>query len=610
MANLLKTLALGTALTVASAANAELATLSVEVSNVTSNDADFVITCNNPDVPFYYQVIPSVYLEPFGGTDGIYNFQKAEWEGYAEKYEIVWTDFISSSMSYYESAEDKASEWRNIVGGVDYVVFALGMDPEGNLTTNVAFKEFTAVAATPSDNTFEISLISVEDSERGRMKATAKVTPSNNDTYAVTSYLKEFVDKYDLTPGTAGYVDFLSNLMYNVSAESLVSGEQELVFDYLQPDKEYYLVAVGMDENLAPTTAITKFAFTSGKTEPVEPVDPVDPVDPDKKKTIDLQLTNISNMDAHLVLTVSDPDMLYFIDVTRADKIEETGGVDNIPNSQIIEWWKWLATMYSGTDWTEFIPMQCTSGNIDCDLSELIDDGKLSDVYWGTDYVLYAVGFDLEGNVISNNAHVAFTTTKPEKSDITFEFTPISFEKNPAYPKYYDAVVDVTPSNDTEEYMTEYCKTRILDQYKDRDETEDEIIQFQFMDYARYHNGKSRVEMPNLDITDARGDVDYYIIAVGWNDGPTTPIQKYQFNLNTEPGTTGITLEKSDKPFVFARNGRIEIHGAYDAGAVFTVSGQYVGNLRPGRSVSVEPGIYAVHYLADGKNHSVKVLVK
>lgn len=63
MANLLKTLALGAALAVTSAANAELATLSVEVSNVTSNDADFVITCNNPDVPFYYQVIPSVRLE-------------------------------------------------------------------------------------------------------------------------------------------------------------------------------------------------------------------------------------------------------------------------------------------------------------------------------------------------------------------------------------------------------------------------------------------------------------------------------------------------------------------------------------------------------------------
>ena len=313
-------------------------------------------------------------------------------------------------------------------------------------------------------------------------------------------------------------------------------------------------------------------------------------------------------MDAHLVLKVSDPNMLYFIDVSKADKIEETGGVDNIANSQIIEWWKWLASMYSGTDWTEFIPLQCMSGNIECDLSDMIEEGKMSHVYWGTDYIIYAIGFDLQGNVISNNAYVPFSTTRPDKSDITFEFTPISFEKDERYPTYYNAVVDVTPSNDTEEYFTEYCKTRIIDQYEGLDETEDEIIQFQFMEAEKYHTGYSRVEMPWLDISDYRGDVDYYIIAVGWNDGPTTAIQKYKFNINTE--TTRITLEKTDKPFVLGRNGRIEIHGNYDTGAVFSLSGKYIGNLRPGRSVGVEPGVYVVHYLADGVSHSTKIMVE
>lgn len=66
----------------------------------------------------------------------------------------------------------------------------------------------------------------------------------------------------------------------------------------------------------------------------------------------------------------------------------------------------------------------------------------------------------------------------------------------------------------------------------------------------------------------------------------------------------------SQEPFAVALNGRIEVQGNYDAAAVFSMSGQLVGSMRPGRSVNVEPGVYIVHYLADGVNHAVKVMVK
>lgn len=333
----------------------------------------------------------------------------------------------------------------------------------------------------------------------------------------------------------------------------------------------------------------------------------------DPENTIDVQISDVTNMDAHLVLTPSDPEMRYYMDVATAASVEDHGGIDNIPNALIIDWWKWLADMYS-MDWTELIPLQTVTGSIDSNLSELIEEGKLSHIYWGQDYIFYAVGFDLEGNVISNIANAAFSTPAPEKdSDLTFEFVPVSFKKNENYEKYYDAVFNVIPSNNDEEYFTEYCKTRILDQYEDgsldREYTEDEIIIDQFMDYAQFHQGSCTVNMPNLEFADSRGSVNYYIIAVGWNEGPTTSIQKYEFNFDTEiPG--GIRVEKSDKPFVTAMNGCIEIHGIYDAAAVFSTSGQHIGSLRPGRSLSVEPGVYVVHYLYDGVKHTTKVMVK
>lgn len=589
----------------------ELGTLSIEVSNVTSRDADYEITCDNDKVMYYCQTVPAYKLVPFGGANetAIYAFQKAEWESFGKMYDCPWTDFIASSMTNSGTTNGKASDWISVVGGVDYVVFALGMDPEGNLTTNVAFKEFKAVAGEPSQNTFDVSLASVAPMEKrpDRMAATFKVTPSNNDSYVIEYYGKETIDKYgDLTPGTEGYVKFMTNLMWDVTESSLVTGEQTVSFDRLMPDQEFYLTVVGMDANMAPTTPVTTFAFTSSLKQPEDPEVP--------KNTIDLKITDVKNMDAHLVLTPSDPEMLYYMDVSRAESVEAKGGIENIPNALIIDWWKWLADMY-GMDWTELIPMQTTKGSLDCNLSELIEADRMSDIWWGTDYVIYAVGFDEKGNIISNTAAVEFTTTKPEKNEnLTFEFKPVSIVQNERFDKYYDATLEVTPSNDNDEYMTEYCKTRIIDQYYngslDREYTEDEIVISQFVQYGKFHKGPSTVECLNLEKRDARGDVEYYVIAMGWNDGLTTPIYKYKFNFDTEIPGSGVTLEKYDEPVVVAMNGRIEVSGNYDAAAVFSMSGQLIGSMRPGRSVSVEPGVYVVHYLADGVNHTVKVMVK
>lgn len=598
------------ALTTAATANAGLANLTVDVSNVTSKDADFVITCDDANVPFYYQVVPAIKLEKFGGTAGIYDYQKAEWEGYGAAYECPWTDFIQNSMNNYESAQDNAASWVSVIGGVDYVVFALGMDPQGTLTTNVAYKEFKATAAAPSDNSFDISLVSVAPmgNRPERMATTLKVTPSNSDTYVVQYYGKEYVDKYgDLTSGTEGYINLLGNMMWDIDESSLMSGEQTVTFDRMMPDQEFIAIVIGMDSNLAPTTEVKTFSFTSSKYSGGE-----EPEIP--QNTIEMTLTDISNMDAHLVLTPSDPEMLYYIDVSTAKSVEDHGGIENIPQALIIDWWKWLASMHD-MDWTEIIPMQTQKGSLDCNLSDMVEEKKLSSVYWGTDYVLYAVGFDLQGNIISNIATVSFTTPSPEKNNnLTFNFTPVSFTKNETYDKYYDAVFTVTPSNNDDEYFTEYCKTRILDQYEDgsldREYTEDEIIIDQFIDYARYHKGPATVEMPNLDFKDSRGDVNYYIIAVGWNEGPTTSIQKFKFNFDTEIPQDGLTVEKVDQAFVTTADGHIDIQGNYDAAAVFSVSGQLIGAMRPGRSLGVQPGVYIVHYLADGTNHTVKVMVK
>ena len=570
-----------------------------EVSNVTANNLDLTITPADNSIKYYWDLKPKQTFDAEGGADKVIDNHIAKWTAEADSYGYgtTWQEMMGYSLHEGVTQEQSLGDDRTLFSGMEYVVYAFGMDPEGNPTTQVGTTSFTTVAVTPSQNTFSIKLDEVYP-DGYRMGAKASVTTSNADTYTMRCVPKQFYDKFDHTPGSIGQLNFIANnITPFVDADKLVSGNQQFTFTSLVEGDDYVLCAVGLDENLIPTTDVTTLPFKC---------------EPTNNYSIKLSVTDVTPMNAKIKIEPSDPDLHYYFDVASPEVIENHGGYDNIPDGLCIDWWKWIAEMYGGeVTWQEVMAQQLTSGTIDSTAAELISERGMSNIYWNGDWVLYAVGFDENGNVIAGPATFEFTTPDTEKSDLTFEFELIGAEHDEEHSwaghDTFIATIDVYPSRTGENFKVGQATGRIFDQWISSD-MENEYIKSQFLERAADFSDAVRIQCPGLEVSEYGGSIaSYYLLAMGWNEGPTTPIYKVEFDYDM---LSGLTIKESDSAAVFGGEGYIRLTGESDGAAVYSVSGQMIGAIRPESAISVPAGIYLVRYSADGKALTKKVMVK
>ncbi|MCM1005879.1 MAG: hypothetical protein NC402_06250 [Prevotella sp.] len=576
--------------------------ISIEVSDITASNAYMSFTPSSDDFGYCFFISSKADFDAAGGADKAIENQIKYWEQSAEIYQYTW----QKVMSWYQHngiyGEYAYESYGALMSETEYVVYAFAIDNDKNIIAPLVTKTFTTAEAEKSDITFTLSVTSTVPEGNDRNTVNAQCVPSNDDTYNVKCILKENVDKYDLTDSAQEKAFINEYMMYPLYANQIYSGTKNLTFEHLVNGTDYCLVAMGVTTDQVVTTGVTVFPFTCGEKQP----------DPTVSGTIALNVTDITGMDARIQIIPSNDDFIYFYDVTTPELIAKKGGVEAIPQKFIIEWWQYLAELYEGYTWQDIMKMQCTTGSVDEMASKLTEEGLLSQIYWGQDLVLYAVGFDENGNVVTPTATFDFKTPAPEKSDLTFEFEYMGTEINPDYKTVFTATVDVIPSRDGEPFLANYCTDRVYDQYdEDSDEDMFEFLTYQFYRYAHEFDGWARLQFPDLYINDVAAGKDvkqnYYAIVVGWNEGPTTPIYKFSFNADS---TSGVEVTEITDTQVLAGKGVINIFGTFDNAAVLNTAGQLIGGLRQPGSVNVAPGMYIVHYTANGKPASVKVMVK
>lgn len=578
-------------------------TLQIEVNEITTTDAMINITTSD-NSQFFWKLMEKSAYDQKGGKDKAVENQIEQWKLDASYYDDTeWQEMMSYSLVDNVSISAKQWLYEPLVPNTTYIVFAFGMDLNGNVTVPVTEKTFTTAGAAQSNNTFEISLVSVKRAMEGRMNVTAKVTPSNSDTYIARCIPKSIADNYNLTdPTSESYKKFAKDeVLYGINASWLLSGEKEQTFENRIADTEYYLVAMGVDGNFAQTTDLTLYKFMCEEYPKRE------------IKNITIEVSDVTPMNAHIKITPEDNEMLYYFDVAPSYLVDEKGGVECIPEKFIVDWWKFIADMYEDTKWQDLIPLQTRSGVTDAMAADLIKEGIMSNLYWDMEWTLYAVGFNLDGEIISNTAICEFTTPKPQESDLTFEFKVVSIEDNLKLSTekniFFDATIDIFPSREGEEYIAGYCRTIALDQYNGKENGEFEFLTDQFMDMSVSFNESKRIVMEGLRASTYEGDLqEYYLIAIGWNEGPTTALYDYTFSYETIP--TGISQEKGYETQITGTDGAICISGPCDGAAVYSVSGQLMGVIRSGRSLSVPTGVYIVTYDVNGDSNTTKVVVK
>ncbi len=588
------------------------ASIALEVKDIKTTDATISITPSDDELGYFYDLKTKAAFDADGGADAVVEKQIQAWTNAAAWYDdTTWQEMMEINRK--KGAEEFSARefmYEPLSPDTKYVVYAYALDAEGNVTVPVTTKEFTTTAPVPSANTFTVTLNSVEPlanrPERVVVKATVGTT--NDDTYIAQCVAKSVADKYDLSvPGSDSYKKFISSeLLYGLSADEIVSGEHEFTYERIVADTDYCIFVMGLDADRAPTTTLTRYDFVTSQY-------------PEPLPEIKLEISEISPMNAHLKVTPPSDDIYYFVDITPTSIIEEKGGIEAIPEKCIIDWWKFLESLFTdGTKWQDFIPMQCEQGSMDVWIKDLAEKGEISNLYWGGDWTVYAVGFNTEGEVVTKTAVQRFTTPKPEPNeDLTFTFEPVSMEKDEEASAawggrtIYTATIDIYPSDDSAPYMFNYMRTIILDQYNDEENPEENTYKFitqQFYDTALLVTDAARVVMPELDATRAGKKQEYYLIAMGWEEGPTTPIHKYTFSYDENSGLMSVTEVRDTDVIVNA--GTISMIGDCDGASVYSAAGQLVGSIRSGRSISVPAGMYIVTYSVNGKQTSKKVVVK
>lgn len=576
-------------------------TLEITVDNVSVQNATVTITPTPDELKYYWNYVDKATFEADGGADKAIENRIEKWKTHGSIYDTPWQEIMNLELQQGKMTESIYDFFLDILMyDTDYVVYAFGMDKEGNVTAPLATAEFRTLTPPASENIFEVSITSIVPNTY-RYTATAHVEPSNSDRYVVRFFTKDYVDKFNITPGSEGEKRFIAKEMfYNLNNDMIFSGSANVTYSYCEDGKDYYVVVMGINDDNTPSTSLTLYEFTVVETE--KPV----------LGTLTLEVSDITPMNAHIRITPSDDSIRYYYYITSPKNIERIGGPENIPDRFIIDWWKYVAEMYD-MNWKELIPMQTRTGALDDTIENLVEQGELEPIYWNSDWALYAVGFDLDGNVTTNVAVLEFSTPACDQSDLEFEYEMVSVEPDPNYANssrnYYVVTVDIIPSNDEDSYLVNYMETKYYNQYLE-DPVPDmmDFITRQFLPSAIEITGPARLRMPGIAETNAVGDkLEWAIFAMGWNEGPSTDLSIYNLDLNY----VGVDATPTDAIKVRPGAGTLSISGDYDRAVVYSVDGRTAGALMPGHHISLPAGIYVVKYTTlEGESKAVKVNVR
>lgn len=488
--------------------------IKLEVSNVTARDAEICITPSE-GVRYFYSLVTEDEYAGRGGDDGILDWHIAGWK------DNYWGDPWEVEMSYYLYDGVRETSGKQMFrAGLEwdkaYVLYAFGMAEDGTNTVPVVTERFHTLALPHSDNTFQTKVLSVGDDGSGYYKkVTVKVTPTNDDPYAVLVQEARYVDSYDGSEGKTEEDYFKHQFVGYVY--DVYTGEQTLEFPGLRADKDHYVVVAGYEDG--PTTGLYATPFKSS--------DMTAGGDDERDLSFSIAVSDVTIRNASITITPSDPELPYYFYVMPKEKFESIGGKDAIFEEFDKTWWEYNASWYEDTEWTDFLPLALVSGEQSFTLEDVLSYLPR----WETDLVVYAYGLDFDGVKYTPVEVAEFSTLPRNHSDLTFklELEDIGVDPNSTSGLKYIAHVKVTPSDPDATYSMIWHKTIFYDKYTDNaDLTMDDYL---FEDFAKYvtdtYTGTQTFELDEL----WKGD-EYYCVVAGFDEAPNTD----PFVLALKPG--------------------------------------------------------------------------
>ncbi len=444
----------------------------------------------------------SYYFEPLPGS---------VYEDAGNEPEAVLQDMLASYLQYYGDAATAFAELAMTGDGnrnyditeyaeAEFHVVGAGIDAALGITTEVEHVALS-VDVPVSDNTFDISIVGKTQSS-----IVVSVVPSNSDQYAIILQDKETVD-------AMSGVSLRRFLLGLVTDNSLCTGEETMTYEKnIVPSHDYTVLVFGYEDGMMTTDVSREDVRT-----------------PDPEAVPDLEFTfNINPtgpQEAEVEVVPSNQSAAYFYDVVTADAWNNTyqGSAQNVIEA--------YASNYGMT--------------VSRYLEQFGSTGPQNDTYGsfvltepGGDYVLFAIGYNIE------NGAVTFTTQDYEEfstpegggqgdgGDLGFYFD--------IYPQSAGEVyIQVTPTDDQASYF--YDVMPVADwamyyQYEPSMYIEEMAYPGSVVEYLRQY-GSTGVDENMYSL--APGE-EYVVFAIGYAvSGETVTYLNYEFAEFTAPEDQG-----------------------------------------------------------------------
>lgn len=264
--------------------------------NVDGPFVEMTVTPSNDIMPYFFSLMEKSLYDSLNG-DIAGPLQEALWDeiAFALASSAMNVDEIVLSMSSYGMDTFSA----NLRADTEYVGYAFGWTVSGTINTAVVTGMFTTGSVPPSDNEFQLEVVSTNVTS-----ARVNIITSNNDPYVLLP-----VDAEEW--GSLSDEEILSELTsgsYNLDYYSY-SGDYSGRVTGLESDHEYLLLVFGYQAGTA-TTGLTKCSF---KTLPAVPADNI---------IFSFEISDITPKGATVSVTPDPLNALYFWGVASSDMLE------------------------------------------------------------------------------------------------------------------------------------------------------------------------------------------------------------------------------------------------------------------------------------------------
>ena len=451
----------------------------VSIDNIGEDSVAFTITATNDD-PYFVTIQDKRYVERFG--DG----KEESWE------DMIWdltfgkTDdqiagfiFNGTQELTNESINKKVDTFH------EYQILVWGFND--GPTTEVYVSE----AFQPQAEVREVKLwLEVLDVTHESVTCNVEVNYDDATYYAACITKEQFGEDYGST--------YFYEVLANATSDNLYTGTQDITFEGLSPESEYYVVAFGYDAELGEATTFLEYKDVRTM-----------PVPSDNLFTI--SVSDITWRDA-VVSVVTDSEYGYIFGVYTAEEFAATTPEEILAERRAV--WEDYAASYD-SPWTNFMGYDMKYGN-----KSIYVKDEIQKLRWATDYVFYCIALDAEGNAVSQMATAEFSTVTPTPSDCTFEITIDSMTKS-------SVNFTVTPSVPETQYYVTVQRASVVASYgPDQEKSYDDLIEYLIPDYdnqieQRLFVGEQSISNSQLG-NSVTGFYEYVIVVWGFDNGPTT----------------------------------------------------------------------------------------